>query len=111
MMRGMKAFLKSIGVRTLLLDGNAAQRASTLSEFLSEGVLLLCLEECFAGLHLPHVKHIIFAHAIVADRDRVAHLETQAIARCVRPGQTQTVGVHSFVIADGDEEGLWIRTH
>jgi SNF2 family DNA or RNA helicase len=111
MMRGTRAFLRSIGERVLLLDGNATQRASTLAEFQTGGVLLLCLEECFSGLHLPHVTRIVFAHAIVGDRDRVAHLEQQAIARCVRPGQTRAVEVHSFVVSDSEEETLWRRTH
>lgn len=110
MVRGTRSFLKSIGLRALLLDGNTAQRAATLADFQSGGVLLLCLEECFAGLHLPHVSHVVFAHAIVADRERVRHLEEQAIARCVRPGQTSQVVVTSFVIADSDEEELWRRT-
>lgn len=113
MVRGTRAFLRSIDVRVLLLDGNTMQRASTLSEFTTGGgVLLLCLEDCFTGLHLPHVHHIIFAHAIVAnDRARVQRLEHQAIARCVRHGQTGTVQVYSFVVADCVEEDMWRRTH
>ena len=34
------------------------------------GVLLLCLEDSFAGLHLPHARHVVFA-AIVGDQARV----------------------------------------
>ena len=66
------------------------------------GVLLLCLEDSFAGLHLPHVAHIIFAHAIVGEVGQVRNLETQAIARCLREGQTREVQVYSFVIAGGE---------
>ena len=94
-----------------MLDGNLAQRSQTLHEFLSGGVLLLCLEEGFAGLHLPHARHIVFAHAIVADRERVKHLERQAIARALRYGQTGEVAVHSFILSESAEETLWQRTH
>jgi hypothetical protein len=111
MVRGTKTMLRSMGLRVLLLDGNLAQRASTLHEFRTSGVLLLCLEDGFAGLHLPHARHLVFAHAIVAERDRVAQLERQAIARCVRTGQTSVVTVYSFVIADCAEEALWRDTH
>ena len=111
MVRGTKTLLRSMGLRVLLLDGNLAQRASTLHEFRTSGVLLLCLEDGFAGLHLPHARHLVFAHAIVAERDRVAQLERQAIARCVRTGQTSVVTVYSFVIADCAEEALWRDTH
>ena len=111
MVRGMKSFLKSLNVRVLLLDGNSAQRAITLQHFLQGGLLLLCLEDSFAGLHLPHARHVIFAHAIVGDRDKVRRLEQQAIARCVRHGQTSEVKVFSFVVADCEEETLWRQTH
>lgn len=111
MMRGTRSFLRNLPARVLTLDGNAAQRSTILAEFMSGGVLLLCLEESFAGLHLAHVRHIIFAHAIVGDRNKVALLESQAIARCVRHGQTRQVQVHSFVVADCEEEDLYHRTH
>ena len=78
---------------------------------MQQKVLLLCLEDSFAGLHLPHVRHIIFAHAIVAEKKQVERLERQAIARCVRHGQESTVGVYSFVVLDTEEEELWHRTH
>ena len=111
MVAGMRSFLRSLSLRVFTLDGNAAQRANTLNEFMSSGVLLLCLEDCFAGLHLPHVRCVIFAHAIVADARQVELLERQAIARCARLGQTETVQVHSFVVAESGEEELWLRTH
>ena len=31
-------------------------------------------------------------------------------ARCVRPGQTAEVRVHSFVVAEGEEERVWHAT-
>lgn len=112
MMRGVRAFLRGRGLdRVFLLDGNAGQRTATLSDFLNGGVLMLCLEDSFAGLHLPHARHVIFAHAIVGDQDRVARLEEQAVARCLRHGQTGEVRVHSFVVADCAEEDVWRRTH
>jgi hypothetical protein len=111
MVRSARSFLASLGIRVLLLDGNTAQRTAILTEFLSTGVLLLCLEESFAGLHLPHVRQIIFAHAIVGDRKQVERLEEQAIARCVRHGQTAQVNVYSFVMTETEEEQLWRRTH
>jgi SNF2 family DNA or RNA helicase len=111
MLRQTKTFLTSAGIHVLLLDGNSSQRASMLEDFLSSGVLLLCLEDSFAGLHLPHVRNVIFAHAIVGDRAHVDRLEGQAIARCRRYGQTETVHIHSFVVTDSEEESLWKRTH
>jgi SNF2 family DNA or RNA helicase len=111
MVRETKAFLNELGLRVLTLDGNATQRATTLESFKANGVLLLCLEDSFAGLHLAHARCVIFAHAIVGDRDSVQQLERQAIARCVRQGQTGRVAVHSFVVTESVEESLWHQTH
>ena len=74
-------------------------------------MLLLCLEDGFAGLHLPYIAHVIFVHAIVADRDTVDVLEKQAIARCQRFGQTRQVRTYSFVVQDTEEAALYYRTH
>lgn len=113
MVRGTRSFLRSVGVRVHTLDGNLSQRQSALHALHDEGagVLLLCLEEGFAGLHLPHVSHIIFAHAIVGDRDRVMTLESQAVARCLRYGQTRDVKTYSFVVSNTEECVLYDRTH
>lgn len=113
MMRGTRTFLRSMGDdrRVFTLDGNSHQRTSTLQEHLRGGVLLLCMEDSIAGLHLPHARNIIFAHAIVADVNTVTMLEQQAIARCVREGQTSQVTVHSFMVADSAEERHWTGTH
>ena len=112
MMRGVRNFLRGLGVQVLHLDGNASHRTATLTEFMGGGVLLLCMEECFAGLHLPHARAVVFAHALVGDAATVERLERQAIARCVRHGQEgEEVAVYSFVVAEGAEEGLWRETH
>ena len=111
MVRGMKSFLRGMNIKVLSLEGNVTQRSFTLQEFKLGGVLLLCLEDSFAGLHLPHARHVIFSHAIVGDVRNVKLLEEQAIARCVRHGQTEKVMVYSFVVKDCDEETVWKNTH
>ena len=102
MVRALRSFLDGLedAPRVLLLDGNTSQRAATLQEFTRGGVLLLCLEDCIAGLHLPHARHVIFAHALEGDAETVRRLERQAIARCARPGQEGEVHVYSFAVAD-----------
>jgi len=110
-LRSMRAIFRGRNIRTYALDGNSSQRQKALREFATGGVLLLSLDDSFAGLHLPHVRWIFFSHAIVADRQAVRALEYQAVARCVRWGQTRDVSVYSFVAADCEEEALWRSTH
>ena len=112
MVHGMTSYLRGSGIRVLLMDGNVSQRASTLQQFEDTGgVLLLCLESPFEGLHLAHASHIIFAHAILAQKEKVRHLEAQAVARCVRHGQTREVMVYSFVVQNTMEETAWRTSH
>jgi len=113
MVKGTRSFLRGMGTRVHTLDGNLSQRANALDSLHEEGVgvLLLCLDDGFAGLHLPHVWHVIFAHAIVGDRDRVMTLESQAVARCLRYGQTRDVKTYSFVVSNTEECLLYDRTH
>lgn len=111
MLKATKTFLQSIGAVVCTLEGSSTRRACTLTEFSKRpSILLLCLEESFAGLHLAHVSHVIFAHAIVGDLETVKRLETQAIARCVRHGQKENVHIYSFVVANTEEERLWHAT-
>lgn len=111
--RWLRALFKGKGIQVFLLDGNATQRAHNLAHFqaASNGVLILSLEQSFAGLHLPHVQHIVFGHAIVADDEKVRMLEYQAIARCVRQGQAHTVQVHSFIARNTIDADVWFSTH
>lgn len=115
LLRDIRSLLRGRRVRVHLLEGNATHRARTLHDFECDGggggVLLLSLEDTFAGLHLPAVRHIVFSHAIVGDDASVRSLECQAIGRCLRSGQTRDVLVHSFVVKDSVEEEMWRRTH
>ena len=110
MMRITKINLQDFGIVVHTLEGNAQQRARTLATFVRGGVLLLCLEDGFAGLNLPHVAYVIFAHAIVGDRENVQMLEQQAIARCERFGQTRTVKSFSFLVSESAEEHVYHQT-
>lgn len=111
LLRQTRTFLRSIGLTVHTLDGNTRARAAALASLADGGVMLLCLEDGFAGLHLPEVRHVVFAHAIVGSVDRVRALEQQAVARCLRPGQTNRVIVRSYVCAETEEFELYDTTH
>jgi SNF2 family DNA or RNA helicase len=112
MLRELRALLRARNTRVSALEGNGSHRALILNEFETNGgVLLLRLDESFSGLHLPGVRHVIFAHALLGTTDDVRRIETQAVARAMRPGQTRRVHVYSFVISDCAEETQWRATH
>ena len=112
MLRELSTLLHQMDARTYFLEGNMSRRVASLQDFSrTGGVLLLCLDDSFAGLHLPCAQHVIFAHAILGSVDEVRNCETQAIARALRPGQANRVHVYSFVVADCAEERQWRTTH
>lgn len=112
MLRSLREMLHNTRLRVICLEGNMHRRIRLLDLFKTDGgILLICMQDSYAGLHLPCAEHIIFSHALLGDKQTVTDMEEQAIARAVRPGQKHTVKVHSFVIADSPEEDLWLSTH
>ena len=111
--RNVVAALRSRGLTPLTLDGNASQRRNVLQVLKekSTAVLVLSLEEPFAGLHVPYVRNVVFAHTPLADREHVQRMEYQAISRVARWGQAQTVRVSTFVLGDTAEFEFWKVTH
>jgi len=112
LLRLVRDALQSADVRALLLEGTVLQRASLIEQFVAkdDGVMLICVQDSFAGLHLPCAKNIIFAHALVGEVGRVQTWEHQAVARTLRPGCSDDVRVCSVVLADTQEELLWHST-
>ena len=112
MAKSLRAVLRGRGIRVCQLEGNATQRAKALAAFEEEGgVLMLSLDDSFAGLHLPHARHVVFSHVLVGDVRAVREVEAHAVARCLRYGQTREVVVHSFVVSDCAEELVWNGVH
>ena len=70
--------ISTTGVAIRVLEGNLAQRSSTLHDF-SSGVLVLCIDECIAGLQLPTVQRIVFPLPLDSESVR-----EQAMSRCGR---------------------------
>lgn len=94
---------------TYLLRGNTLQRQATLFQFQqTAGVLILNIENSFAGIHLPRVRSVVFAHALVGGRQETDALQKQAIARAVRVGNvSECVQVLFFVAKGCAEENAW----
>jgi len=69
--------------------------------------LLLALDERCAGANLTAANHVFFAHPLLQSGSRSpADIETQAIGRARRFGQTRTVNVWRFLSQQTVEEKL-----
>jgi len=94
------------------LDGTPQQMHQAMQEFKSatgdqKRVLLLALDERCAGANLTAANHVVFAHPVLQNGSRSpSDIETQAIGRARRFGQTRTVNVWRFLSQQTIEERL-----
>ena len=107
-LRMLRATLRDHDKSVWILQGTTQSRAGILQSFSKHGgVLLVCLNQSFAGLHLPRVNTVIFAHPVVERSTAVESIEKQAVARALRYGNNNSVRVVVLVAPDCDEEILW----
>jgi len=104
--------LEEAGIPFATLDGTPQQMHTAMQEFKSatgdeKRVLLLALDDRCAGANLTAANHVVFAHPLLHSGSRSpADIETQAIGRARRFGQTRTVNVWRFLGQQTIEEKL-----
>ena len=112
-MARLLAHLAQHGTRGYQLEGNTSQRAHTLRRFVADGepaALFLSLERSSAGINLVCASRVVLLRAVTGSVEEAATIESQAIGRVARSGQTVRVHVHHFVYG-GVEEVLWHARH
>ena len=111
-LKTLRAILRDHDRPVWILQGTTQCRSSILHVFSEQGgVLLVCLNQSFAGLHLPQVNTVIFAHPVVERAASVESIERQAVARALRHGNTNSVRVIVLLAPNCDEEILWNKGH
>ena len=117
-MRAVGRLYKSLrrvfeGYAVFVLEGSTCRRSSELQKFKDStaSVLLLCLEDSIAGLNLTCSSHLILCGPMCADIETAKNMESQAVGRLARIGQSKEVVVHHFVSTATCEEDLWKAQH
>lgn len=92
-----KVFLacKTKGVHCMKLQGSARHMAKVLAEFRSDGkpgVLFLSSEKSPSGMTLVEANVIFLIHPLLSE-----HCQQQILGRVIRPGQTKSIQLVSFV--------------
>lgn len=104
--------LQIAGIHFVTLDGTPQQMHLAMQAFKNatgdeNRVLLLALDERCAGANLTAANHVFFAHPVLQSGSRSpADIETQAIGRARRFGQTRPVNVWRFLSQQTVEEKL-----
>ena len=89
--------------------GNITRRRKILDLFNSEEegsprILLLSLSHNASGTHLPIATHIILVDPVVGTEENAKALDSQAIARAHRIGQSQSVTAVRFIVRNSVEQ-------
>jgi SNF2 family DNA or RNA helicase len=102
--------LKSDDVKHLYLSGSYHTLNSKLRKFkldTSIRIILLSSDNAASGLHLTEATHIVLMDTLNNDPEASKIIETQAIGRAVRIGQTKNVEVKRFIMRDTIEEEFY----
>eukprot|EP00026_Physarum_polycephalum_P001595 Phypoly_transcript_01597.p1 GENE.Phypoly_transcript_01597~~Phypoly_transcript_01597.p1 ORF type:complete len:1093 (+),score=215.01 Phypoly_transcript_01597:397-3279(+) len=104
------------GIPTAHFVGNVLQGKTKLSaiehrDYPTFKVLLLSLENCPKGTLLVECSHIILMDPLNGTSKDVATIESHAIARAYRYGQTRPIKVVRMLIKDTIEHDLYKQNH
>ena len=102
--------LKNNDVNHLTLNGSYNTINSKLRKFKLDSsirILLLSSDKAASGLNLTEANHIILMDTLNNDPDTSKIIESQAIGRAVRIGQTKNVQVKRFIMANTIEEEFY----
>ena len=69
-------------------------------------IIMLSLKNSASGTNLTIASHIIFIEPVDASKDEIKLIESQAIGRACRIGQTKTIKLHRILIRDTIEEEI-----
>ena len=110
MLRLISKNLTSNSVNHMILNGSYHTINSKLRKFRLDNsirIILMSSEKAASGLNLTEANHIILMDTLNNDPETSKVIESQAIGRAVRIGQTQHVQVKRFIMANTIEEDLY----
>ena len=99
--------LDDSNIKHVFCKGNVYMMNKSIGAFKTDPstkVILLSSESCNSGTNLTEASHLFLLDAVNSDIDNSIAVETQAIARTCRMGQTKTVKIYRFIIKDTIEE-------
>ncbi len=94
-------------IKHVFCQGNVYMMNKSIGAFKTDPatkVILLSSESCNSGSNLTEASHLFLLDAVSMDIESSIAVETQAIARTCRMGQTKTVKIYRFIMKDTVEE-------
>lgn len=94
-------------VNIVYCNGTVYQRRLAISKFNNDqntNIILLSSKNAASGINLTSANKIIFLEPIYGTEDYRKDIESQAIGRADRIGQTRPIEIHRFIIKDTVEQ-------
>jgi SNF2 family DNA or RNA helicase len=101
--------LKQYGIRIVYCNGSIYQRKNAIDLFSKSpdvNIILLSSRNAASGINLTEANKIVFLEPVYGTEKYRKDIETQAIGRADRIGQTRPIEVHRFIIKDTIEEDI-----
>eukprot|EP00026_Physarum_polycephalum_P001180 Phypoly_transcript_01181.p1 GENE.Phypoly_transcript_01181~~Phypoly_transcript_01181.p1 ORF type:complete len:926 (+),score=269.55 Phypoly_transcript_01181:822-3599(+) len=102
-------------IESAFVQGNVLRRNKALKAFKSEDstirVILLSLENAASGTNLMEASHIILLDPVTGTRKEAQAVESQAIGRAHRQGQTNQVTIVRFLIRGTVEHNMYVKNY
>jgi len=103
------------GIETAFVQGNVYQRNKALDAFKRKGatvrVLMLGLKTAASGSNLIEASHVILLDPVMGNKKEAQAVESQAIGRAYRQGQTRQVVVVRFMVKDSKEHKMYVKNY
>ena len=96
------------------VKGNIWARTNAINKFknsIDDKVIMLSLKNAASGTNLVEASHIIFVEPINALVEEIKSIESQAIARACRIGQTQKVNIIRILLEDTIEQEIYNKSY
>jgi SNF2 family DNA or RNA helicase len=110
LLRKVGKILSENGIKNIFCKGNVFQRDKAIRDFNDDKnmkVIMLSSERAASGTNLTKAKQVILLDPVYGDYKYRKSIETQAIGRAYRLGQSESVKVVRFIISDTVEEIIY----
>jgi len=107
MLKLIGGVLKEHSIEHIFLKGSTHTITKNVRKFKEDiniRVIMLSSETCASGSNLTEASHIVFADVINAEASQSRDIETQAIGRAVRLGQSKSVIVKRLIMSNTVED-------
>ena len=107
MLKLIGGVLKEHSIEHIFLKGSTHTITKNVRKFKEDiniRVIMLSSETCASGSNLTEASHIVFVDVINAEASQSRDIETQAIGRAVRLGQSKSVVVKRLIMSNTVED-------